>query len=112
MNSKFKPYLAKTKEEAIENLALIRAELERRRKQKVNLKSFCYPKQYSFVSDNALYSTAVTSRRSGKSTGCAADLLDTAITNPESVSLYITLSRTNAKRIFWPILKRSTLNLV
>ena len=106
MNSKFKPYLAKTKEEALENLALIRAELERRRKQKVNLKSFCYPKQYSFVSDNALYSTAVTSRRSGKSTGCAADLLDTAITNPESVSLYITLSRTNAKRIFWPILKK------
>lgn len=104
--SKFDPYLAKTKEEAIENVALLRAELQKRRSVKLNLQDFCYPKQHAFVTDQELYSTAVTSRRSGKSTGCAADLLHTAITYPESVSLYITLSRINAKRIFWPILKK------
>ncbi len=106
MSSKFDPYLAKTKEEALENVALLQAELAKRRTKKLNLKDYCYPKQYDFVTDENLYSTAVTSRRSGKSTGCAADLLHTAITHPESVSLYITLSRINAKRIFWPILKK------
>ena len=56
MNSKFKPYLAKTKEEALENLALIRAELERRRKQVFDLKKYCttpegvlYEKQYKNI---------------------------------------------------------------
>lgn len=33
--------------------------------------------------------------------GCAADLMDTALSFPGTVSLYITLSRLNAKRIIW-----------
>lgn len=33
--------------------------------------------------------------------GCAADLMDTALSFPNTVSLYITLSRLNAKRIIW-----------
>lgn len=34
------------------------------------------------------------------------DLIETALNNPESVSLYITLSRNNAKKIIWPELLR------
>jgi len=37
---------------------------------------------------------------------CAADLVHTAINNPEVVCLYVTLSRNNAKKIIWPELKR------
>ena len=103
MNGKFDPYLGKTKEESLENVALFRAELEKRRA--FDLKKFCHPKQYDFIMDPAPYATAVTSRRAGKTVACAADLLNTAITYPGSTGLYITLSRANAKVILWPIIK-------
>lgn len=47
---------------------------------------------------------AVTSRRAGKTTACAFHLLHTALTNPNSLCVYITLARTNAKGIIWPVL--------
>ncbi len=46
------------------------------------------------------------SRRSGKTIACAADLTNTALQNANVVCLYITLKRTNAKRIIWPELLR------
>lgn len=101
--NRFDPYLAKTREEALENIALARAELERRKA--FDLKKFCHPKQYDFVMDPAPYATAVTSRRAGKTVACAADLLNTGIKFPGSTGLYITLSRANAKIILWPIIK-------
>jgi hypothetical protein len=76
------------------------------RGQRFDIKAFCHPKQYEFVSDPAPYATAVTSRRAGKTVGCAADLLNQAINTPNSTNLYITLTRTNAKILLWPILKR------
>lgn len=47
---------------------------------------------------------AVTSRRAGKSTGCAFHLLHTAISHAKCVCLYIAPARTNAKKIIWPLL--------
>lgn len=47
---------------------------------------------------------AVTSRRAGKTTACGLHLLQTAYAHPKSVCLYITLARTNAKKIIWPML--------
>lgn len=101
--SKFDQYLGKNKAEILENLALFKAELEKRRL--FDLRKFCHPKQYDFIMDPAPYATAVTSRRAGKTVACAADLLNTAITYPGSTGLYITLSRANAKIILWPIIK-------
>lgn len=62
---------------------------------------FCFEQQLALIRDTAKYKTGVCSRRSGKTVGCAADLVDTAQSFPGTVSLYITLSRLNAKRIIW-----------
>lgn len=66
------------------------------------IESFCFPEQVAFIRDPARYKTAVCSRRAGKTVGCAADLIDTAINFPDSVELYITLKRSNAKKLIWP----------
>ena len=66
------------------------------------LEEYCFPEQLKFITDPETYATAVNSRRSGKTVGCAADLCFTAINRPGTISLYITLSRASAKRIVWP----------
>lgn len=73
---------------------------------KLKLESYLFDKQLAFVRDPSKRKTAVTTRRSGKSTACAVDLVWTALQKPRSVSLYITLSRNNAKKIIWPMIKQ------
>lgn len=63
--------------------------------------AFCFAEQIAFIRDPASYKTAVCSRRAGKTIACAVDLIDTALQKPKCASLYITLSRLNAKRIIW-----------
>ena len=70
------------------------------------LDDFLFDKQLKFVTDPHKYKIAVCSRRSGKTVACAADLIDTALGNPETVCLYITLSRNNARKLLWPELQR------
>lgn len=67
-----------------------------------------FDKQLPFGQSHARYQTACCTRRSGKTVGELTKLLDVARSKPNSVSLYITLSRINAKRLAWEILK--TLN--
>lgn len=69
-----------------------------------DIKQHCFKEQLALIEDEASFSTACTSRRAGKTIGCAADLVDTALKRPGTVSLYITLSRSSAKRIIWPVL--------
>lgn len=107
--SKFEPFSGKTEKEILENLKLLLEE-KRRRSEPFDLKKFCHPKQHAFVSDKEPYVVALTSRRAGKTVGCAADLIHTALTLKDSVSLYITLSRVNAKILLWPILKKINQN--
>lgn len=88
----------------------IKAELSRRVKisaetKLFSIEEFCFDKQINFIRDPARFKIAVTSRRSGKSTACVADLLNTAITEKGDVA-YITLSRITAKRIIWRELLR------
>lgn len=73
-------------------------------KPKFSPEACLFAQQLKFVNDTARYKTAVTTRRSGKSTACAVDLMRTALLKPKSVSLYITLSRINAKKLVWPML--------
>lgn len=68
---------------------------------KFDINNFLFDKQLAFVLDPAPFKTAVCSRRSGKTVACAADLINTALNNPGTESVYITLSRSDAKKIIW-----------
>lgn len=61
----------------------------------------CFAQQLAFINDPAPFLTASCSRRAGKSSACARDLLYTAENNPGTVSGYITLTSRMAKRILW-----------
>lgn len=76
------------------------AELDRRSKT-FSIERFCFDEQVRFIRDAAKYKTAVCSRRAGKTVSGAAYLIDSAVSRPGVVCLYITLSRLNAKRIIW-----------
>lgn len=69
------------------------------------MERFLHPRQLAFVRDPSKWKTAVCSRRAGKTVGAAAALLGSASRHPDSVSLYITRSRKNAKQLIWGTLK-------
>lgn len=77
--------------------------------KRFDIKEYLFDKQIAFVTDPARYATAVCSVRAGKSVSCAADLIDTAIKNPGTLGLYITLARSSGKKILWPLLKQINL---
>lgn len=60
-----------------------------------------FDQQRAFIADETTFSTAVCSRRAGKTTGCARKLVKAALNKPGSVNPYLTLTRINAKRILW-----------
>jgi hypothetical protein len=75
-------------------------------KPKFDITSFLFKEQLDLVNDPAKFATAVCSVRAGKTISCAADLINTALTKPGTVGLYITLARSSAKRIIWPELHK------
>lgn len=70
------------------------------------LETFLFKEQLELVKDPSKFATAVCSVRAGKTISCAADLINTALTMPRTVGLYITLARSSAKRIIWPELHK------
>lgn len=70
-----------------------------------DLTKVCFEKQLPFAQSKVRYQTACCTRRSGKTVGELAKLLDVVSEKAGSVGLYITRSRINAKRIAWEILK-------
>ncbi len=92
---------------------LVQKEIERRlklaatnaAKPQFRLEDYCFDKQLAFINDPCKRKTGVTSRRAGKTEGCAADLHDTTEKLAGDV-LYVTLSRKTAKRIIWKNLKK------
>lgn len=81
-------------------------ELSKRKTVPFKLDTYLFPQQLALVNDPARFKTAVTTRRAGKTVSCAADLLNDALSEPHLVCLYITLSRTNAKRLVWREMKK------
>jgi hypothetical protein len=65
------------------------------------LSEFLFDKQLLFVEDPKPFKVAVCSRRAGKSIACVADLINTALSTPDILCLYITLSRANARKLIW-----------
>src|SRR5271166_5896557 len=70
------------------------------------LSDYLFDKQLAFVNDPSYFKMAVTTRRAGKSISCVADLTHTALSFPNVNVLYITKSRTNAKKLVWPEFKK------
>lgn len=87
-----------------------KSEIDQFYAKRFNITQFLFDKQLEFVQNTNPFKVAVCSRRSGKTTACAAHLINTAISTPESQSLYITLAATNAKRIVWKELKKINTN--
>jgi hypothetical protein len=87
---------------------LILEELARRKAatRAFKLEDYLFDKQLEFVRDPSSFKVAVTTRRSGKSTSCVADLIATALETSNISVLYITLSRKNAKRLVWKEFKK------
>lgn len=85
----------------VNKAATPQAEVDKFWFRKFNLSQFLFDKQLAFVQDESPFKVAVCSRRSGKTIACAAHLIHTAINTPNTVCLYITLSRNNAKKIIW-----------
>ena len=63
--------------------------------------------QRAFISDPANFKTALCSRRAGKTYASCYYLVETAFKYPESLSAYIGLTRSSAKRLMWMELKRA-----
>lgn len=67
-----------------------------------DLSTFLFKEQLDFVNDPSRFADAVCSVRAGKTTACAADLINTALCNVGTTGIYITLARSSAERIVWP----------
>lgn len=84
--------------------------LDKRLKEKQESPKFLvednlFPEQLAFINDPARFKVAMCSRRAGKTVSCIADLVRTALSQSDITCLYITLSRSNAKKIIWKELK-------
>lgn len=73
-----------------------------RNRRKFSLEEFLFPEQLEFVRDQSNYATACCSRRAGKTLAAAAYLISEAIARPKVNCIYITLARSNAKKLIWP----------
>lgn len=82
------------------------AEVDKFYGRKFNLSQFLFDKQLAFVEDPNPFKVAVCSRRAGKTIACAAHLTSAAISTPDVMCIYITLSMRNAERIVWKDLKK------
>ena len=82
-------------------------EAKRRRegRAKINFDALLFGPQKDFVKDPSRLKLACCSRRAGKSYGISIALLEVAMSAPRLNCLYVTLSRSNAKRILWPALQ-------
>lgn len=84
-----------------EVLSLIEAYLAQSNKT-FALEDLCFDKQLEFIRDAHRFKTACCGGRAGKTVAAAAYLFHSAQLKPGSVSLYITLTRLNAKKLVWP----------
>lgn len=72
--------------------------------KKFRAEDYCFKEELDFIRDHSKEKTACCSRRAGKTETDGAYLWDNSFDRPGTISLYITLSRANAKKLIWPIL--------
>lgn len=86
--------LESTEQRGLELIALF--------KDPFKLEALCFDKQLEFIRDPSPFKTACCSRRAGKTIADAAYLIHASLQKPKLVSVYITLTRANGKRLIWP----------
>jgi hypothetical protein len=64
-----------------------------------------FPQQRAFVLDRSQFVVATCTRRAGKSHGLALRLYRAALRIPNSLSIYLGLTRLSSENIMWPVLK-------
>ena len=80
-------------------------QLKKTQTKAFDVESYCFDKQIEFIKHPNRWKTACCGGRAGKTVADAAYLVDIALKKPGSVALYLTLSRSNAKKLIWPELK-------
>ncbi len=73
--------------------------------KKFKVEDYCFGKQLDFIRDPNRLKIACTSRRSGKTVMAAADLMDSAVSHPDTNNVYITGTRDAGKKIIWKYFK-------
>lgn len=89
------------------NLTKLKGAVAKAQAGTFRLEDYLFKEQLTFVQDSSPFKIAVTTRRAGKTTACALDLLHTALNHPDTSCLYITLTRVEAKRLVWREMKRA-----
>lgn len=91
--------------QSLELPALMSA-LKARRKQpdELEIRDTSFAAQDSFVTDPSRFIAAQCSRRAGKTSGLAFRFFRALDSHPNSLCLYIALTRESARNIMWPIL--------
>lgn len=82
------------------------AEYLRRNKISEKILSAAFPKQRAFIVDKSRRKAALCTRRAGKTYGIALMLYLAAFSEPYAKTLYLTLTRQQAKDILWDVLKK------
>lgn len=72
----------------------------------LGLSRILFPEQIRFVRDPSKRKAALCSRRAGKSFAVGVYLCETAVAQPDSICIYVALTRLTAKRILWPALRK------
>ena len=73
--------------------------------RKVDFRKLAFAPQLDFITDDARRVVACCGRRAGKTQGLALKLIRRGFLFPYCQVFYVTLSRPQAKRVLWPILK-------
>lgn len=89
----------------MERIALVLQKAKKLNSTRFDVRDYCFDKQVEFIEHTSRWKTACCGGRAGKTVADAAYLTETAIRKPRSVALYLTLSRSNAKKLIWPELK-------
>jgi hypothetical protein len=76
------------------------------KRKALTLDGLCFDKEADFVRDPARLKAACTTRRAGKTVADAAALLISAIDNPDTMSVFSTLTREMARDLVWSRLMR------
>lgn len=80
---------------------LLEKELEKRKAPLPDVLGECFPQQLNFIKDSAKRKIACLTRRSGKSTSVGLYLINEALKNPRSKSVYVNLTKDIAKKVMW-----------
>lgn len=92
--------LTRVEEDQILQLGAASVQLEQKA---ARIADSLFKEQKAFLNDKAKFKAALTSRRAGKTYSACSFLLDGALKDNNTISLFVGLTRPSVKNIVWPI---------